>query len=504
VRYRNTPWQTDATLGGGATARYRTTSFNGGQYGPDSVLIRRDSTNPTRLFTVGTYLQDNYTRGRLRLNMGIRWDYQNDEALAGCIEGNPLLPDLLPAQCFDGADRDVNFSDISPRLSATYDLFGTGKTVLKAGYAAYYGQGVGLSAALSQLGAVTLTFQNATGRTCWNDANGDQVAQRDELNLALAGCLVYPSAFDPATGLLNRTLNEVDPNLRNDRTREANVGVEHELMPNLAVGANYIYRYYDDFSYSPRIGELASHYVDRTWSDADFLAAGLDAPSQFGLPSTGWVYSEIDPTITRVPGTTRTTNNNEYRVYNGVDLTVTKRFSNKWMMNASLTVQDRKDHNITTIGDRSNDDKFEGKTTGTHYIMKLNGMYALPKGFNASANLQVQEGGNRGIFLDGPQTRSGGLNAAGTALLNLGALNFTAYENGSQRLPLVHLLDAQVTKSIDLRGGKNRLSLIFSAFNVLNANTIRGRNNDLNSANYDRVTSILSPRVGRVQASITF
>jgi hypothetical protein len=136
--------------------------------------------------------------------------------------------------------------------------------------------------------------------------------------------------------------------------------------------------------------------------------------------------------------------------------------------------------------------------------MKLNGMYALPKGFNASANLQVQEGGNRGIFFDGPQTRSAGLNAAGTILLSLTALNFTAYESGSQRLPLVHLLDAQVTKSIDLRGGKNRLSLIFSAFNVLNANTIRGRNNDLNSANYDRVTSILSPRVGRVQASITF
>jgi hypothetical protein len=33
---------------------------------------------------------------------------------------------------------------------------------------------------------------------------------------------------------------------------------------------------------------------------------------------------------------------------------------------------------------------------------------------------------------------------------------------------------------------------------------VRAFNNNLNSSNYDNVTSILSPRVARIQASITF
>ena len=65
----------------------------------------RGANTTTGLYTVGAYLQDNYTKGRIRLNLGVRWDYQNDEARAGCVEANPIVPDLLPDQCFEGADR---------------------------------------------------------------------------------------------------------------------------------------------------------------------------------------------------------------------------------------------------------------------------------------------------------------------------------------------------------------------------------------------------------------
>jgi hypothetical protein len=133
-------------------------------------------------------------------------------------------------------------------------------------------------------------------------------------------------------------------------------------------------------------------------------------------------------------------------------------------------------------------------------------MYALPGGWNASANLQMQTGAIRTISFNGPRNgfRSGGISSTSGNPLTLNAVNFTAYERGSVRHPTVHLLDAQVTKSIDLRGGKNRLSLIVSVFNVLNANTVRGRTNALNNTNFDVVSSILAPRVARIQASITF
>ena len=507
VRYRNTPWQTDTYWTGGAEARI-SNNFGlrpDGSLGPDRARLYRPGSNPTGLWTVGAYLQDNYTRGRLRLNLGVRWDFQNDEAKAGCVDENPIIPDILPAQCFDGADRDVNFSDISPRISATYDLFGTGKTVLKAGYAQYYGQGVGLSGALNLLGSITVTFQNSNSRTCWSDANGDYFVQRDELNLADPACLVYPSTFDPDTGLRRTTQNEVDPNLKNDRTQEVTAGIEHELLPNFAVGVNYIHRVYDRFTSNIRIGETKDMWVAREWTDADAIAEGIDPPSSFGLPSSGWIYYEFNPNLVRPPGITRTQNVEETRTYDGVDFTVTKRFSDRWMMNAGITVQRRiQDPNFCF--DCTNNDKIQGINDATLYLVKLNGMYALPKGFNVSANLQIQQGQSRGIGFDGPPSgyRSGGISSTSGNPLTLGSATFTAYEFGTFREPMVHLLDAQVTKTIDLRGGRNRLSLIFSVFNVLNANTVRGLENDLNDSDFGEVTSILAPRVARIQASISF
>jgi len=515
IRYRNTPWQTDRHWTGDARARVSTRYVdenpNRGSVcddcplGPDRAQFQRPSTNPTGLYTVGAYLQDNYTRGRLRLNLGVRWDYQNDEAKAGCVEANSIIPDLLPAQCFDGADRNVNFSDVSPRISATYDLLGTGKTVLKAGFAQYYGQGVGLSGALSQLGSVTVTFSNTASRTCWNDANGDTVIQRDELNLDNPSCIQYPNNWDPENGLLAQTRNEVDPNLNNDRTTEYTAGVEHELMPNFAVGVNYIHRLYDRFRNNNRIGETKDMWVAREWTDADAIAEGVDPPSMFGLPSTGWIYYEFNPALVRPAAVSRTENVVEDRRYDGVDLTVTKRFSDRWMLNGALTLQRRIDDPEFCF-DCTNLDKRFGINNQTAWILKLNGMYALPGGWNASANLQMQQGQNRSINFDGPDDgfRSGGISSTSGNPLTLDGFSFTAHDFGTVREPTVHLLDAQVTKTFDLRGGRNRLSLMLSVFNVLNANTSRAFINDLNSSRFDEVTSILAPRVARVQASITF
>jgi hypothetical protein len=207
----------------------------------------------------------------------------------------------------------------------------------------------------------------------------------------------------------------------------------------------------------------------------------------------------------RPPNVTLTQNVAETRTYNGVDLTVTKRFSDRWMLNGALTVQRRIDDPDFCF-DCTNQNKTFGINNQTLWLLKLNGMYALPKGFNVSANLQMQQGENREIEFEGlpDGIRSGGISSTTGNPLTLDGLDFTAYDFGTFREPMVHLLDAQVTKAFELRGGKNRLSLIASVFNVLNANTIRAFNNDLNSSNYDRVTSILAPRVARIQASITF
>ena len=233
--------------GGFVTARYRTAN---GVYGPDSAIVSRDSFTKSGLFTTSAYAQDSYSRGKLRLTAGFRWDLQDDKIYSSCVPAVPQAPTLLAAQCTDDYDSPVNFNDISPRVSATYDLRGNGKTALKASYAEYFAQGVGTSGIRSNTGGVTLTYgprptSATTNGTFWNDANGDQIAQANEIGCTLApGCLptASTSRWNPATGQLDTSPNTIDPNLKNARTREFVTGFEHELFSNVGVGADYIWR----------------------------------------------------------------------------------------------------------------------------------------------------------------------------------------------------------------------------------------------------------------------
>ena len=43
-----------------------------------------------------------------------------------------MIPELLPAVDFAGADSSIRFFDWSPRVGVTYDLTNDGRTVLKA------------------------------------------------------------------------------------------------------------------------------------------------------------------------------------------------------------------------------------------------------------------------------------------------------------------------------------------------------------------------------------
>ena len=74
------------------------------------------------------------------------------------MPANVLLPNLLPAQCEDATQSDAvtgkkiqSFGNWSPRLSATYDLFGTGKTSVHASGSYYYATKITLADSLNGL-----------------------------------------------------------------------------------------------------------------------------------------------------------------------------------------------------------------------------------------------------------------------------------------------------------------------------------------------------------------
>jgi hypothetical protein len=226
---------------------------------PRAANLRRDSVLNNSWWSWNGYIQDSYSYKRLRVNAGLRFDWQQSKWMGGCVAANPIRPDLIPGQCDEATSSGVSpvtgeveeirpFHQFSPRMSLTYDLFGNGKTALKATGSYYYSTKITLANQLSGLAnTASLTWGNnqnsgacstAANSTCWTDANMNGFIEANEL-------IGTPTQNGFINGVFSPNGNSVLDSTKLGRTRELTAGLSHELIPNLAVGADYIFRYYD-------------------------------------------------------------------------------------------------------------------------------------------------------------------------------------------------------------------------------------------------------------------
>src|SRR5262249_44909065 len=355
--------------------------------------VTRDGRGIFDLVNVAFYAQDTLTHKKLTLQLGVRYDRNHDQALATSVDGNPLVPNWLPAINFPGLDPGVTFNNVSPRLGATYALTATGRTILKANYASYWGQ-VGTGGVANQLNPITRT----SVRYPWIDLNGDKFVQANEI-VASNRPLAVTGNWDPNNPTSASTANTVDPNLKNDRTDEIIVGVESEIASRFAVGVNYIWRRYTNFQFTDTVGLDPADYVA-----VNFTPPASSCPSGARCPAVTYFQPAFQlPTITRL---TNFSTDQYNRAFNGFEVTGRKRLSNGWMMSASAA------YNSTTVNNgfagafantvsedptnRALRDGFQydfltsGSGLGNVYVnakwlIKVSGMYEAPFGINASA-----------------------------------------------------------------------------------------------------------------------
>jgi len=479
LRYRRTPVKAISKTGGGATVRIR----NNGDH---EVNITRDGYVSRDTWQWSIYFNDSWKTGRATINWGLRWDRQDDKALAADIAANPILPDLLPAVVFDGVDTGVVYNDIAPRVGFTYDLFGNTRTIAKASAGRYYGTGLSLSDLLSPTDQTTLAY-------FWKDQNGDLFAQRNEIEFNRGFRATPTSNYDPRNPSAVTTPVKVDPNIENDITDEFIAGIDHELMSNFGVGVSYIYRKYHNFQDTFRDGVTAASYspVTLTRSCGNALC---DAASYSG---TYYQRATALPT----PSTRRVYG--RYDTYHGLEITGRKRFSGNWLMNSSFSFNNtrRFDPDIdtyssaTTTGDPTNYELVNGRDSaglnGARWLAKIAGMYALPWSMSVSAFYNVREGLHFNRTILSP-TRTGAL----------GTVSVRIDPQGTQHYPVHKQLDLSVDKTLTF--GKRRITLSATAFNLLNASTVFGRETRQDFARANFVTSILAPRIVRVGAKVSF
>jgi hypothetical protein len=509
--WRNAGSESYGHTGGNASLRFPTQEAYDNDTcvtaaGGCSVNLTRDSHTVYSLTNISVYGQDTVTHGKVTMQLGLRYDRNHDQALAASIPASPLLPNLLPAVSFSGADPKVIFNDFSPRLGVTYDVSGNGKTIARANYATYYGQvgTAGVSGQVNPLTAVSVRYP-------WTDLNGDRVFQPNEVFPANGDYRNYQNLsgnWDPANPSSPTTANTIDPNLKNDRTREFIVGASHEIGKGFAVDANYIYRKYDRFSSSFTQRADGSLVASSDYTAIQYAPAASACPAAQN-PRCDTVTAFYP--VFQLGGITQLINTPFNRTYNGFELTGRRRMQNHWMMNTSFSYNSAVQHypngsyqspnNISVRDGYQYDYATSGSGIGNVFVnakwlFKLSGMYQLPYQFNVSAFYNARQGYpfeaavvvNNPITMPDGTVRSSLPNGGGNPTIILDPI-------GDNRLPNFQNLDFHLERPIAFRTVRFIPSM--DVFNVMNDNTIQAIRGNQNANNANNIQAIVAPRVLR-------
>ena len=185
---------------------------------------------------IGLWVQDRWRLDRLTLNYGLRLDMIRTGWPEQVLPPNPFTPQFR----FEARDTFLNWKDLSPRVGAAYDLFGSGRTALKGSVARYVSaETIGLNS----LGNPMSALSTSVNRT-WTDRNGDRTIFNPDFTLQEA-------ELGPSTNLnFGRSVQTttVDPGVLNGwdhrpYTYEVDLGIQHQLASRASATAMFYHRW---------------------------------------------------------------------------------------------------------------------------------------------------------------------------------------------------------------------------------------------------------------------
>jgi hypothetical protein len=245
----------------------------------------------SRVAPTALYAQEQWTHGRLTLQGGVRYEHA-----ASFYPDQQLGPQLFISTPIKyAAHSGASFNDVTPRMGAAYDLFGTGKTALKVTLGKYNEASsvTGVYANLNPLNRLSTT----TNRS-WVDGNGNFRPDCDVMNpvaqdnrakggdscgawsSSTFGQDVLSTNYDPDTysGWGNRPYNW-----------DFGATITHEVLPRVSATVGYFRRLYGNFIVTDNLAVNAS----------DYSRFNITVPADSRLPGSDGVITSFDVVSTK-------------------------------------------------------------------------------------------------------------------------------------------------------------------------------------------------------------
>ena len=414
---------------------------------------------------------------RLTVNLGLRFDHS-----AGSIQSFPAYTGWQKTGEMTPAVPDVvNWTTVSPRIGLAFQITSDKKTLLKASYGRYYD-------------ALLMSNWDYPGPnvTDWTSFSWDGTEWVEG---------------DKIPGAMNYT---VDPELKNPYADQFSIGLERELIPNLLIGATYIYKQEKNL-----IG----------WEDKGATYEQVELVS----PDNGrsyLVWNQISGPETNDYWITQPSRFGEKfeQTYNAAIFSLIKRYSDNWQLSASLTWSRMKGLNsaahvmnqqamiwYTREYGQDPNDLINARSYLNHdrtWVLNVSASYTFPWEILAAVNYLYQTGRPIPTFV-----RVGVVKDGIGGELNQGERTILAEPRGTERFPAWNLLDFRLEKTFTVYKTL-RLSAMVDIFNVLNKNTVIGYRADNPptlhpgydkwSDAYHKADEIFFPRRGQIGLRLQF